>query len=180
MALTRAQIAGIVVAFFIVVTLTLVAGITIYRYRNRAPDKPPDDTETPVEPEEHLPGPTNSDARRTNPQTFYDWVRSSNTSDPRSSSTAKSQPQQQGHDRFPSLEHGPGPVIHSRPTVAHRSTMPNTAPNLERSASGDSIKASSLRQAVLDIGNSKQQGESKKEKKEEKEVRPRGYTGAWP
>ncbi|KAJ4362929.1 hypothetical protein N0V83_010046 [Neocucurbitaria cava] len=175
MALTRAQIAGIVVAF-VILTAILIAGIAIiiYRKRTRGPDGPADDGGAQnEEPDLALPGPTNSDARRTNPQTFYDWVRAGNPPSSPSSSTAKPQPQQQqGHDRFPSLEHGPGPIIHSRPTTL------TTAPTLKRSATGDSAKASSLRRAVLDVG-AKGEHETKK-KKAEKMVGARQYTGAWP
>lgn len=171
--LTRAQIAGIVVAF-VILTSILVAGIItiiIYRKRTRSSDEPADNAGAQnEEPDLALPGPTNSDARRTNPQTFYDWVRAGNPPSPPSSSTAKPQPQQQqGHDRFPSLEHGPGPIIRSR------STMPTTATSLKRSATGDSAKASSLRRAVLDVG-AKGEDETRK-KKAEKVVGARQYTG---
>ncbi|KAF1843265.1 uncharacterized protein K460DRAFT_418358 [Cucurbitaria berberidis CBS 394.84] len=164
MALTRAQIAGIAVAIFITV-LSIVTFIISYCH-NRNLVKQPDDAEAQAEPELQLPGPLVQDnSRKTHPQTFYDWVRSGNDSSTRHSpvTTTKIQPKQHRHDRYPSLEHGPGPVIRSRPIVTQSVSTPTTAPKVERPGSDDSIKASSLHQAVLDIGGSKGQGEGKKE-----------------
>jgi hypothetical protein len=209
-----------------IILLATISTATILLYRRfkakhakskTSPPKIQADLEAQDNPDLQLPTPTNGSGtvRRTTgkPQTFYDWVRSEN-----SKGTSKvSKSNSKNHDRYLSLEHGPGPTvrseaspivyskptkIHSRypslehgpgPTVSSEASSVYSRPIISRAGTmvsanrpvtRDSVGASSLRQAVLDIGALSGDEEVSRQGIE-KEVKPekvavRGYSGAWP
>jgi hypothetical protein len=123
-----------------------------------------------------LPGPLNDNERRANPRTFYDWVRF----DKGASRSAISKPVK-GHAHNPSLEHGPGPVLVSSTANRHHTVPAAVTPKVERPGTSSSNRASSLRDAVLDVVSTDKNKETKPVKNKSKtEARPSGYTGAWP
>ena len=81
------------------------------------------------------------------------------------------------HDRYPSLENGPGPVI-----IAHRtSTMMTASPGSyesERPASRESFETCSLYRAVFNAGPLDEI--TKPEPAIIREANSSGYTGVWP
>jgi hypothetical protein len=188
---TAFKSAGLIIGILLFITVVTIA-LLFYRHRTRkaAPKPDPETAATSPEPEAEpeptysLPGSIHDPGtiRRTTgePQTFYDWVQSSNV--------------QAGNERLPSLENGPGPgeasSMYSRPTVSRANT-------LVRPGTRDSIGASSFRKAVLEAGNAGGVKSMQVEKKEhvpnrdvietkEEEKKPtttgmkREYSGAWP
>lgn len=178
------------------ILLITLSSILIYRARTRPPKPAPDPAAEPeAEREYALPGPVHQPGtvRRATgqPQTFYGWVQSSNAE------------AGVGHERFASLEEGPGPVIRREVPAGHErhayaSLENGPGPEIEDSAASglavskarkDSIGGSSLRDAVLSASEQKEEAKSKEivleevkipaKKAEERSVL-RGYSGAWP
>ncbi|KAH5219383.1 hypothetical protein HBI46_108930 [Parastagonospora nodorum] len=190
---TTSKTAGLVMGILFLTAL-LTAAVLIYRYRVRTTStkRDPESAATSPEPEaepEHtyaLPGPIHEPGtiRRATgqPQTFYDWVRSSNA--------------QAELERLPSLKNGPGYGAVSSTYSQHTSSRANT---MVRPTTRDSVGASSLRKAVLGAGETRGVKSMEAEKKEamlKKEeikdaeqkaktevkttAKTRGYSGAWP
>jgi hypothetical protein len=172
-----------------VLLATVTATLVCRRVHRASPPKhlAESEADTPSEPELALPGPIYDPGtvrRQTGlPQTFYEWVRTSNNE----AVLAKQEP-------FPPLQQDYDPPIssaassvYSRPTVSRAGTM-------ARPVTRNSTGASSLRRAVLGTSEPMEENEGKteaakkneimiKDTKEEKtldEVKTRVYSGAWP
>jgi hypothetical protein len=168
-----------------------MAAVLIYRHRNNSSLESPlksDPENAATAPDLALPGPIHEAGtvrRRTGqPQTFHDWMHSSNNG------AASAQ-----HARCSASEHGPGPMIdtpafsmYSRSIVARARTM---APE-SRPVTRDSMGTSSLRKAVLGAAEADEGTVAMKmkqsvaqeptieiKKAEEKRAKG-GYSGTWP
>ncbi|KAH7071015.1 hypothetical protein FB567DRAFT_213424 [Paraphoma chrysanthemicola] len=191
---TAAKTAGLVIGILLLVTA--FAGVAIVYYRRRQNDnlavKVADsevgiDSPAPSSPNPALtiPTPAVTDTstgtvrRQTGrPQTFQDWVQSSNAT-----TLVK-----------PSFDNGPGPTLSSGPPSVYPRAPPSnigTSSVATRPGTRDSVGGSSLRQAVLGAINADNlEGMARdktelvvavpKVEKSSQPVKPRGYSGAWP
>ncbi|KAH7361318.1 hypothetical protein BKA66DRAFT_210786 [Pyrenochaeta sp. MPI-SDFR-AT-0127] len=181
MPLTRTQTVGIIVGILIILAITI--GILIHRQRTLPQQKPSDEEASqqdpdPRDPDPRDPSPLGSDESRP-PKDFCDWASTSN-----SQSNASGVAQE--HARYPSLGNGPGPTINARPSQGLASSAALSKLRVERPSTTDSMRPSSLRQAVLDVGSTTAEALSaeKYDKPVEEHLEPqaksRGYSGAWP
>ncbi|KAH7062926.1 hypothetical protein BKA63DRAFT_189133 [Paraphoma chrysanthemicola] len=191
---TTAKTAGLVIGILLLIA-TFAGGALIYyrhRHNNNLAVKVADsevgiDSPAPSSPNPALaiPPPAVTDTstgtvrRQTGrPQTFHDWVQSSNAT-----TSVK-----------PSFDNGPGPILNSSTPSTYPRAPPSSigiATIAIRPGTRDSVGASSLRQAVLgavkadgldDTAKDKRQlvVEVPKLEKPLQPVKPRGYSGAWP
>jgi hypothetical protein len=187
---TKAKIAGLVLGILFFLVFITTTTILIYRRRNKDSTSPPksDPEDIATTPDPTLSGPIHEPGtvrRKTGqPQTFSDWIRASNN---------EATSVQNAH--YPSLEHGPGPVINSAASSTYaRSNVTRTisiAPGA-RSAAKGSMDASSFRKAVLGAAEADEgievtarkhsiaQDPKIATKNSEEKCAVRGYSGAWP
>jgi hypothetical protein len=190
---TTAKTAGLVIGILLLVTTIAGSAIFYYRRYSNKPSLKVADSEAGVDsPAPSSPNPaltipepavtessTGTVRRQTGrPQTFHDWVQSSNATAP-----AKS-----------SFGHGPGPMFNSdAPSMYSRSARSNIGPTAVTTRPGtrDSIGASSLRKAVLGAAEADEPTDVLEENKDAvaeghdseklvQQTKPRGYSGAWP